>query len=51
MNFADTKFDIVLIAGQSNAEGSGYGPVAEEHLPDGVVYRMSGLGEGDKYIK
>ena len=49
MNFADVKFDIVLIAGQSNAQGSGYGPVAEEHLPDGVVYRMSGLGKGDKY--
>ena len=49
MNFADTKFDIVLIAGQSNAQGSGYGPVEEEHLPDGVVYRMSGLGKGDKY--
>lgn len=49
MNFADVKFDIVLIAGQSNAQGSGYGPVAEEQLPDGVVYRMSGLGKGDKY--
>lgn len=28
------KYDIFIQAGQSNAEGSGVGPVTEEHLPD-----------------
>lgn len=51
MNFDNVKFDIILLAGQSNAQGSGYGPLVEEHLPDGVLYRMSGLGKGDGYIE
>lgn len=42
MDFGKEKFDIILIAGQSNAEGSGYGPVEEEYLPDGVTYHMFG---------
>ena len=50
MDFSNEIFDIVLLSGQSNAQGSGYGPVAEEHIPDGVVYRMSGFGKGDGYI-
>lgn len=28
------KYDVFIIAGQSNAEGSGYGPVTEEFCPD-----------------
>ncbi len=31
------KFDIVIMAGQSNAEGFGVGPAAEEWLPDGDI--------------
>ncbi len=46
-DFENEKFDIIWLAGQSNAQGSGYGPVQEEHLPDGVLYRMYGSG---KYI-
>ena len=42
MDFGKEKFDIILLAGQSNAEGSGVGPAAEEYLPDGVVYHMFG---------
>ena len=42
MDFGKEKFDIILIAGQSNAEGSGYGPTKEEYLPDGIVYHMFG---------
>ena len=28
------KYDIFIQAGQSNAEGSGLGPVTEEYIPD-----------------
>ena len=42
MDFGKEKFDIILLAGQSNAEGSGYGPTKEEYLPDGTVYHMFG---------
>lgn len=49
MDFSTEKFDIILLAGQSNAQGSGYGPVEEEYLPDGVLYRMNGKGEHEKY--
>ncbi len=30
----DTKLDIIIIAGQSNAEGFGVGEVSEEYIPD-----------------
>ena len=46
-DFENEKFDIIWLAGQSNAQGSGYGPVREEHLPDGVLYRMYGSGKYD----
>jgi hypothetical protein len=49
MDFSTVKFDIILLAGQSNAQGSGYGPVEEEYLPDGILYRMNGKGEHEKY--
>lgn len=47
MNYKNEKFDIIWLAGQSNAQGSGYGPIKEEHLPDGVLFRMFGSG---KYV-
>ena len=47
MNCVNEKFDIILLSGQSNAQGSGYGPIEEEHLPDGVLHRMYGSG---KYV-
>ena len=33
MDFRNVKFDIIIQAGQSNAEGLGIGPVSEEHMP------------------
>lgn len=48
MNFANEKFDIILLAGQSNAQGSGYGPIEEDYLPDGRLYRL--VGKGHKYV-
>ncbi len=33
MDFSNVKFDIIILAGQSNAEGTGYGPVREELMP------------------
>ena len=42
MNFGEEKFDIILLSGQSNAEGSGKGPAKEEYPFDGSVYRMVG---------
>ena len=47
MNFENEKFDIIWLSGQSNAQGSGYGPIEEEHLPNGILYRMYGSG---KYV-
>lgn len=34
MDFKNEKFDIIIQAGQSNAEGCGRGPVTEEYIPD-----------------
>ena len=28
------KYDIIVLGGQSNAEGYGVGPVSEEYVPD-----------------
>ena len=33
-------YDIIIIAGQSNAEGSGFGPVDEEFVPDERIQMM-----------
>ncbi len=42
MNFGIEKFDIILLSGQSNAEGSGVGFANEEYTFDGKAYRMLG---------
>lgn len=34
------KYDIIVLAGQSNAEGQGIGPVSEEYVPDKRVMLM-----------
>ena len=34
MDWKNEKFDIIIEGGQSNASGSGWGPVDEEYIPD-----------------
>ena len=42
MNFTDEKFDIVIQAGQSNAEGCGRGPLNEPaYIPDGDIMHLA----------
>ena len=41
MNFGAEKFDILLLAGQSNAEGSGCGPINDAYVPDERIYQMN----------
>lgn len=48
MNFANEKFDIILLSGQSNAEGSGVGETKEEYPFDGDVYHMLGQKSYEK---
>ena len=47
------KYDIFIEAGQSNAEGSGHGPVAEEYIPNDRVLYLTGSAPvceaGDPY--
>ena len=39
MDMKNTKFDIIIQGGQSNAEGFGLGPVSEEYIPsESVLY-------------
>lgn len=35
------KYDIFIQAGQSNADGTGYGPVREEYLPDSRILYLN----------
>ena len=42
MDYGNEKFDIILLAGQSNAQGSGLGPCSEEYEKDGDILRMNG---------
>jgi hypothetical protein len=51
MNFDNVKFDIILLAGQSNAQGSGYGPLVEEHLPDGVFQMKTSLAGQSRFLQ
>lgn len=37
------KYDIFIQAGQSNAEGSGLGPVTEEYIPDERICYLEAL--------
>ena len=39
-DFSKETFDIIIQAGQSNAEGSGFGPAPEPWLPDDRVYYL-----------
>ncbi|MDR1092764.1 MAG: sialate O-acetylesterase [Clostridiales bacterium] len=40
-NYKDTPFDVVIQAGQSNAEGAGRGPVLREYAPNGDVLYLT----------
>ena len=42
MNYGNEKFDIILLAGQSNAEGSGVGECDDEYEKDDDILRMVG---------
>jgi hypothetical protein len=46
-NYGNDKFDIILLAGQSNAQGSGFGPCEEEYEKDGDILRMNGSRKYD----
>ncbi len=41
-DFTKEKFDIIIQAGQSNAEGNGMGTVLEPYIPDTRVWMMNG---------
>ena len=40
-DFTKEAFDIIIQAGQSNAEGYGFGPVDNPYMPDGRVWYMN----------
>ena len=40
MNFENERYDIVIIAGQSNAQGCGRGPADEEYKPDADIMHL-----------
>lgn len=40
INPTDKKLDIIILAGQSNAEGYGYGPCEEPYIPDPRIMSM-----------
>ena len=35
------KYDIIILAGQSNAQGSGFGDVLEEYIPDERIHMLN----------
>ena len=39
--------DIVVVAGQSNAEGFGIGPVTREYIPDDRILLLTNLAEAN----
>lgn len=41
MNLFDEKFDIIIQAGQSNAEGCGVGPVEKEYEPSSTILHLN----------
>ena len=43
-DFTQDRFDIVIQAGQSNAEGAGFGPVAEPYTSDERVWYLNQNG-------
>ena len=51
MNFTNEAYDIIIQAGQSNAEGCGRGPVTEEYTPDGdIMYLYKNYTNEDKIV-
>ena len=42
MQKENQAFDIIVLAGQSNAQGSGIGPVTEEYVPTEKIYCLTG---------
>jgi len=40
MDFKNVKFDIIIQGGQSNAEGTGYGPVEKEYVPSENIWYL-----------
>ena len=41
MNFTEHSYDIIVLAGQSNAQGTGRGEVTEEYIPDEEIITLS----------
>ena len=41
MNFEKNDYDVIILAGQSNAEGYGRGEVSEEYLPDEDIISLT----------
>ena len=51
MNYTNQAYDIIIQAGQSNAEGCGRGPVIEEYIPDDdIMYLYQNYTNEDKII-
>ena len=42
MQNENQAFDIIVLAGQSNAEGCGIGPVTEEYVPTDKIFTLTG---------
>jgi hypothetical protein len=41
MNYTEQAYDIIVLAGQSNAQGTGRGCVLNEYMPDGDIISLS----------
>jgi len=41
MNYKNYEFDIIIVAGQSNAEGCGRGKALQEFIPDENIYALN----------
>lgn len=41
MNFTEYNYDIIVLAGQSNAQGTGRGDVSEEYIPDEDIITLT----------
>lgn len=48
-DFTKEKFDIIILAGQSNAEGNGMGPVEKPYQPSDEVWFMRGPIDSHEY--
>ena len=51
MQKENQAFDIIVLAGQSNAQGSGIGPVTEEYVPTEKVYCLTGKEKHRRELK